>query len=393
MKSRNSREEKGAALVISMLLLLVATLLGISALNTSTYEIRISANERASVQAFYAAEAGINEFMGRFREGATNEIVDKDPLNPNWKVLLAKYPGQGATRAGYASGDPNSIPSLQNELDFGIEVKHKIDAENHVVKYGGNPVYTLKSYGFTTDGGNKVLEVELIRSPDYDPPAALYSDMPVHVHGSSIYINGRDGCGTVNKPGIVSMTTMISPITESGSPFIEGSPPRITQGSVPPPTGLPLKEMVDYLKNDAHFKYGFNENQTLSGYSESWGRPTGDDMSVPMTYTGPMTIVYFNMLGSRTLRLTGDSHGAGILLVEGNLEIDGGFAWYGIVLATGTVVFTGNGQKNVTGGIAAAKNATVEVDQSTGIIYCSGVSKKLKEFIPVSRITCWREIF
>jgi hypothetical protein len=393
LKARDLREERGIALVLSMLLLLALTLIGISALNTSTYDIRISANEKASVQAFYIAEAGINEFMGRFRDGATNEIADSDPASPNWKILLAKYPGQGATRIGYVSGDPNSIPSLQNQLDFGVEIKHKIDAANQVVKYGGAPIYLLKSYGSTADGGNKVLEVELIRSPNFDPPAALYSEMPVHIHGSSTYINGKDGSGTTNKAGVISVATAMPSITESDSPFIDGSPPKVTQASTPPPSRLPLKEMLNYLKGDADFKHHFSESQTLTGYSNNWGTPASDDTTAPMTYIGPMNIVYFNMRGTQTLKLAGDSHGAGILLVEGNLEIDGNLTWYGVILASGAVTVTGGGRKNVTGGIMAGKSAAVEVDESTGIIYCSAVSKKLKDVISPSKITRWREIF
>jgi len=393
LKAIHLEEENGIALILSMLLLLVVTLIGISALNTSTYDILISGNERAAVQAFYASEAGINEFMGRFRDGTTNEITDSDPANPNWKILLAKYPGQGATRIGYGSGDSNSTPSLQNQLDFGVEIKHKIDAANQVVKYGGVPVYILKSYGYTADGGNKLLEVELTKTPGYDPPAAIYSEMPVVIRGSSIHINGRDNCGTLNKPGVISMTTLVPPITKSGSPSIEGSPPEVTRTSIPPPTNLPLKEMIDYLKGDAHFKYRFNENQTLTGYSDGWGIPASIGAAVPMTYTGPMNIVYFNLQGTQTLKLVGDSHGAGILLIEGNLEIDENFAWYGVILATGSVAFTGGGQKNVTGGIMSEKQATIETDENAGIIYCSTISKKLKEIIPPSKISRWREIF
>ena len=395
LKANHLREEKGMVLVLGMLLLLVVTLMGISALNTSTYDIRISGNQRASVQAFYVAEAGIHEFMGRFRAGATNQVSDSDPSNPAWKLLLAKDPGNGATQIGYVSGNPNSIPSLQNQLDFGVEVKHKIDEANQVIKYGGAPVYIAKSYGFAADGGNKVLEVELIKSPGYDPPSALYSELPVRIHGSSTYINGNDVCGTTNKPGIMTTTATTPPITESGNPSINGSPPKVTHTGTPPPKNLPLKEMVAYLKGDANFKYNFNENQTLTGYSDNWGTPTSSDPTVPIAYTGPMNIVYFNLQGTKTLRLEGDSHGAGILLVEGNLEINGEFGWYGVILAAGAVVFTGGGRKNVTGGIIAGENATVEIDieGNSGIIYCSAVSNKLKEIVPPLKITRWREIF
>ena len=395
LKAKHLREEKGMVLILGMLLLLVLTLIGISALNTSTYDIRISGNERASVQAFYVAEAGINEFMGRFREGATNPVADNDPSNPAWKLLLAKDPGKGATQVGYVSGDPNSIPSLQNQLDFGVEVKHKIDEANQVIKYGGAPVYIAKSYGFAADGGNKVLEVELIKSPGYDPPSALYSERPVHIRGSSTCINGNDLCGITNKPGITTTTPTTPPITESGSPSIDGLPPKVTQASTPPPTNLPLREMLGYLKGDANFKYGYNENRTLTGYSDSWGMPTSSDPTVPIAYTGPMNIVYFNLQGTKTLKLAGDSHGAGILLVEGNLEINGGFTWYGVILATGAVGHAGSGRKHVTGGIMAGENATndIDIDENTGIIYCSAVSHRLKEIVPPLKITRWREIF
>jgi hypothetical protein len=395
LKTKRLGDENGIALVLAMLLLLIVTVIGISALNTSTYDVRISGNEKSSIQAFYVAEAGINELMGRFRPGATNQILDSDPSNPKWKVLLAKYPGKGALHIGYISGDPNSLPSLQNQLDFGVEIKHKIDATNQVVQYAGVPVYILKSYGFTADGGNKVLEVELVKSPNYDPPSAIFSEMPVHIHGNPIYINGNDGCGKTNKPGVITTTTTTPPITESGNPTIDGLPPKVTLTSNPSPISLSIKEMVDYLKGDANFKYSYNENQTLNGYSDRLGTPTSSDTTIPITYTGPMNIVYFNMNGEKTLKLAGDSHGAGILLVEGNLEINGGFTWYGIILVTGAVEYSGGGKKNLTGGIMVGKKVSIEttIGESAGIIYCSAVSEKLKDIVPPLKMTRWREIF
>jgi hypothetical protein len=108
-----------------------------------------------------------------------------------------------------------------------------------------------------------------------------------------------------------------------------------------------------------------------------------------------MNIVYFNMNGDKTIKLAGGSRGAGILLVEGNLEINGGFTWYGIILATGAVAYTGSGPKNVTGGVMAGENAPtgIEIDENAGILYCSAVSKRLKDVIPPLKITRWREIF
>jgi hypothetical protein len=386
------KEENGVALILALLLLVVLTFIGISSVNTTTYDLLISGNKRVSEQTFYVGEAGFNEFMGRFREGATGEIIDTNQSSPDWRLFLAKNT-ERAKEIGYDSANPNHFfnQSLQTELDFGVEIKHKVDLSNKVVTKGGLPIYIVKSHGFTIEGGNKVIEVEIIKRPNLDPPAAVYSKAPVNLKGSSTYIQGNDQCpvsGTYNKPGIITTT---STITESGSPTIDGSPRTETNSS----KNLNLSEMVDYLKDYANFNYGYNDNETLTGYSDSWGTPTSDGTEKPLGYTGSMNIVYFNMSGGNTVKFAGGSHGAGILLVNGNLEINGGFSWYGDIIVTGGLKFTGGGEKNITGGVFAGDSADFEIDMggNIGILYCSGVVKKLKDTVPPLKMTRWREIF
>ncbi len=52
--------ERGTVLVISIMILALLTFLGIAALDTTSTEIRISANDRVYKQAFYAADTGIS---------------------------------------------------------------------------------------------------------------------------------------------------------------------------------------------------------------------------------------------------------------------------------------------------------------------------------------------
>ncbi len=52
------KNEKGVVLIVALLILLVLTLIGISAVNTSIFEINISGNARVGTDAFYASEAG-----------------------------------------------------------------------------------------------------------------------------------------------------------------------------------------------------------------------------------------------------------------------------------------------------------------------------------------------
>jgi len=59
------RNERGIALIVALMILLVLTLIGISAISTTTFENRISGNERVGNNAFYAAEAGIEVGFSR----------------------------------------------------------------------------------------------------------------------------------------------------------------------------------------------------------------------------------------------------------------------------------------------------------------------------------------
>ena len=58
-------DQKGVALIIALLILLVLTLLGVSLINTATFENTISGNERVRIDAFYTAEAGIQRALAQ----------------------------------------------------------------------------------------------------------------------------------------------------------------------------------------------------------------------------------------------------------------------------------------------------------------------------------------
>jgi hypothetical protein len=65
MERSRFRNEKGIAMVVALVILLVLTLIGFSSINTSTFETNIAGNERLGTDAFYAAEGclqlGLNQ--------------------------------------------------------------------------------------------------------------------------------------------------------------------------------------------------------------------------------------------------------------------------------------------------------------------------------------------
>lgn len=107
---RNVRgNEKGLVLIIALLLLLVLTLIGISAISTTTFETNISGNERIGADAFYASEAGIQIGL--------NQLPDTKPISV---TAIGKD-------SSYWSGSPQDKNSPQSLKSFGLYPKAGFD--------------------------------------------------------------------------------------------------------------------------------------------------------------------------------------------------------------------------------------------------------------------------
>ena len=65
METSALKNEKGVVLVIALIMLIVLTFLGISSINSSVFEAKISGNERFGSSAFYAASGGAEVGISR----------------------------------------------------------------------------------------------------------------------------------------------------------------------------------------------------------------------------------------------------------------------------------------------------------------------------------------
>jgi hypothetical protein len=93
-------EKKGVVIIIALLMLLVLTLIGISSISTTTFQVSISGNERVKADAFYTAEAGIQ--MG------INQLPITAPLQKS-KLKKGSYYWSGAAND---KENPKSFKSL-----------------------------------------------------------------------------------------------------------------------------------------------------------------------------------------------------------------------------------------------------------------------------------------
>ncbi len=70
------------------------------------------------------------------------------------------------------------------------------------------------------------------------------------------------------------------------------------------------------------------------------------------------------------MKLTSDANGSGILIVDGDLEINGGLNWYGLILVRGKVSFTGGAEPtlNLFGAILAGEDVSATNQAQTIIL-------------------------
>ncbi len=81
-KQMYNQKQKGAALVVGLILLLVLTLLAVSTMSTATMEFRMAQNMQYSENAFQAAETAIDTALVGGNWNTNNPIVVPQTLVP-----------------------------------------------------------------------------------------------------------------------------------------------------------------------------------------------------------------------------------------------------------------------------------------------------------------------
>ena len=104
------KDQDGSVLVVAMVILVLLTLLGISATRTSDIEIQISKNEKIYKENFYRAEAGSMETVQRLENENGDNIMDPSSSTLGWLNLQATL------------GNPDDMTDDENWTDTYSEV-------------------------------------------------------------------------------------------------------------------------------------------------------------------------------------------------------------------------------------------------------------------------------
>ena len=391
-------DERGVVLVAGLLVVLLLTILSLVGMMSTGTELKIAANDRSSKEAFYAAEAGVEDARSRLLTSASpSPIPDNQPNNVSWTSFVGTQ--QRAQQKGYDSSKSSHFRYDKlnyTTLDYVVTITHKLDAANHILKWGdsnsdglpeenittGKNIYVITCEGYTSTGAVKPVRIECTPAPPIMAPAALYTKEQNTIMGTSTNVIGIDGCGTSSVPGIVTMST----VNQNGQPGITGSPVAMVQNS---PLNIDVSALINSLKNMANYSYNVNSG---SPPVQNWGSPTPGATQQSASSCSANNIVYINTNNTYT-RITGGGSGCGILLVDGDLDVHGGFQWYGVILVSGSLTFTGGGEKNVTGAILVGGTGAVDVvGGNANIVYCSQAVQSPTNNLPLITLR-WTEIF
>jgi hypothetical protein len=96
---RGLTDQKGVALVVALVILLVLTFVGLAAVSLTSYEARIAGNERVYNNAFYAGDGGIENFRGRASAG---EFIYSAATGGSYQVPI----GDCVSNVRYTRGAP-----------------------------------------------------------------------------------------------------------------------------------------------------------------------------------------------------------------------------------------------------------------------------------------------
>ena len=271
-----------------------------------------------------------------------------------------------------------------------------------------NPVWLLTSLAVTpklgaNPGSRRMVQMEVALNPPIIPPGAIAAKAPVTLQGSFV-LNAYDSCKstcTYDKNGNVTGCTgaygyavftenSVSKVGSSGQTLSGASPTPTNADPTKAPVsqlGVPdnqwpynMDDLINSLKQTAQkANYSCTGTQNLLSVPPSYpncGTQTSQTFSVgtppqqvvfppsmllnPPVEPDPNTLLTVNEYIPGSVKLTSAAQGSGILIVDGDLEINGGLNWYGLILVRGKVSFTGGAgaSTNLYGAVLAGEDIT-----------------------------------
>lgn len=346
------RDERGMALAVAIFALVVVGALVAGAFFAGTQEQRVGENQRRVQQSFGVAEAGAQE-----------RVMSWDPTTMNKRAL---YPGDSVV-IGPNRQAPNGTGTYGG-------YSYKLGPNLFLIDVTGRD---SRSAGGAIAGGGgarqRIGMITRIAPVDFGIKASLTTQGGVSVGGNA-EIDGADqvpvGWASCDPPGpsMAGVRDRGGTVTTGGNGEINGTPPVMSDPTLADSNftsfgGATYAQLAaratitlpgGNYSTDAVVTGGVCDKSVLT----NWG-----DGANPLGPCGS----YFPIIhatGSITLNNT---QGQGILLVDGDLNVQGSYQFFGIVIIQGDLKTAGGGTTaaHFWGGVMA-KNADLSVQNLTG---------------------------
>ena len=344
-----ARDQRGIALVMALLVLLVMSLLAATLMMSINVDTKIASFGRRENQALNIAEAGIAEAVSRIRSGDIPTNTNVLQVAQIFNALPGNVPVLGVDSIALATKQPDGqwlTYTTASKTDSVLTVAYRDSAKQKIYRYDpsrnpaiqtqtGYPIFVVTSTGRKGSAYRRIV-TEVIQKPfNVNVKAALAADKGIDFSGNS------DVCGfnhSINTPawtrtitpddpwelgaGDIPGSWSTSTITSSGSSIQDGNPP--------------------------------NQPNQATFYNGPW-EALGMQQAEFFSWIGsPLAIEPANPKGVYYLDNNGSSQdgsgdfkynggvGEGMLYVDGNLAINGNFVFRGLVYIEGDLQINGN---------------------------------------------------
>jgi len=351
---RTLRNERGMALAIAIFALVVVGALVAGAFFAGTQEQRVGDNQRRVQQSFGVAEAGAVERVRTWNPDSMNRRPiyaapdwDAVPIGPN---LAA--PGGTGRYGGMSYKVGNALflidvtgrdaGSASGAMGGGAGAQQRLGLVTRLNPVNFNIQASLTTQGTVTVQGNaQVVGIDQSPWPTCDP-TTLQNQAGVRVDSGTVNTGGN-GLVAGTPPVVNDPTLADSSFTNFGG---------TTYGQLAARANITLGPGT--YKTQPEFNGAVCNKAILTNWGDGMNPTSGCGNYFPIIH----------ITGNATLN--GDQ-GQGILLVDGNLAVQGSYQFFGIVIIQGELSTAGGGstEAHFWGGVMA-KNATLNTQAITG---------------------------
>ena len=384
---RPRTNERGIALVVALLVLLVMSLLAVVMMATVMGDRKVAGHSTRESAALNAAEAGVAEACSRIRNLDINFASNPRGVAQIFNCVPGSVPVLGVDSTGFATAQTAGQYLRYTTTGRGsntLTITYKTDAQRTVIyKYDptknppvqtatGSPIYVITSTG-TVGVDKRTVVAEVFQKPITVAVAgAFQAGIDVKFSGNAVAcgynhradtpvntgVNGRNGnpgdCNenlAANPPQWEWPTGQLAGIWTTGAPGGSGA----SNAFGNPPTS----------ENNPIFFAGPWEalGMTQAEYYNWIGLPQA---AAPANMNG---IIYLdnNAVKQDATGAWNCNSGTGLLYADGDLTLNAGFTWRGLIYCEGDLKLNGNAW--ILGAVVAKGKTSVKFNGGATVLY------------------------